>query len=246
MNSIYTLEQWLSKATKNLAPDAISSIKKEITDHFQTSLERYERRGISRVEAESLVLRDLGDPDKSGKKFRKSYLTVLDQFVIETLGNIKFVILIGSIFQIILSIYKLNISFDMYQNGHYNNLASVEQNLKYFSWQVRAILTALQDLCSLIANIGFVLFGISIYNIKKTMKVNSLAEISWYIFITWILLFFIRFILFMNFKSIVDRYNLLVDLFPFVSQTLVFNGILWLLLVKPVLRKLRPGTRASS
>ena len=36
------LEQWLSKATKNLAPQAVSSITKEITDHFQTSLESYE------------------------------------------------------------------------------------------------------------------------------------------------------------------------------------------------------------
>ena len=138
-----TLEQWLSQATKNLAPQAVSSITKEITDHFQTSLESYERRGISRVDAEGLVLRDLGDPDKSGKKFRKSYLTVLDQFVIEALENIKFVIIIGSIFQIILSIYRLNLSFDMYQNGHYTNLVSVEQNLKHFSWKVRAT-----DICA--------------------------------------------------------------------------------------------------
>jgi hypothetical protein len=75
MNSIFTLEQWINSATKNLAPEAISSIAKEITDHYQTSLEKYEARGISSIEAESLAVRDLGDPEKSANKFVQVYLT---------------------------------------------------------------------------------------------------------------------------------------------------------------------------
>jgi hypothetical protein len=69
------LEQWIVVATKNLTSTAIASIAKEITDHYQTSLEKYEARGISRVEAEGLAVRDLGDPEKSSSKFVQVYLT---------------------------------------------------------------------------------------------------------------------------------------------------------------------------
>lgn len=75
MNIVFTLEQWIAVATINLTPTAISSITREITDHYQTSLEKYEARGISSFEAEGLAVRDLGNPEKSAKKFVQVYLT---------------------------------------------------------------------------------------------------------------------------------------------------------------------------
>jgi hypothetical protein len=83
MNSIFMLEQWIVAATKNLTPTAISSITKEITDHYQTSFEKYEARGISSIEAESLAVRDLGDPEKSANKFTQVYLTRSEEEKIE-------------------------------------------------------------------------------------------------------------------------------------------------------------------
>ena len=74
MNSIYTLETWLSVATKNLAPDAISSITKEITDHVKTTLEQQTNAGLSQLEAEKVAVQLLGDPKKSAIKFRKIHL----------------------------------------------------------------------------------------------------------------------------------------------------------------------------
>jgi cation transport ATPase len=75
MNNIFTLKQWIVVATINLTPTAIASITKEITDHYQTSLEQYEVRGISRVEAESLAVRDLGLPKVAARGFEREYLT---------------------------------------------------------------------------------------------------------------------------------------------------------------------------
>jgi hypothetical protein len=87
MNSIFTLKQWIVAATKNLTSTAISSITKEITDHYQTSLEKYEARGISSIEAESLAVRDLGDPEKSASKFVQVYLTKDENEKIKKIEN---------------------------------------------------------------------------------------------------------------------------------------------------------------
>ncbi len=75
ITNIFTLKQWIVAATKNLIPTAIASITKEITDHYQTSLEKYEARGISSIEAESLALQDLGLPKVAARGFEREYLT---------------------------------------------------------------------------------------------------------------------------------------------------------------------------
>ncbi len=244
MNSIFTLESWLQIATNDLTPEAVVSIRKEITDHVKTTLDYQTNAGLSQVEAEKVAVTLLGDPKRLAKKFRKSYLTTFDQIIIEILGNVKLIIFFSSIFNILLSIYGLKIDFDMYQNGHYTDLASIEQNAKYFSWQIRAILNVLQNSHVLIAGMGSILLVISIYNIKKYVIANFLAIFSLYVFILSILIFVLKLILFVNFKSIIDKFDLFFILFPFVSQVLISNGILWLLILNPILRKL--STRATT
>ncbi len=117
MNKIFTLEQWIVAATKNLTPTAISSITREITDHYQTSLEKYEARGISRLEAEVLAVQDLGEPEKSASKFVQVYLTKKEE---EKLKNMMdspkwFEAIIGFIlygFFAVISLFLLSVTPD--------------------------------------------------------------------------------------------------------------------------------------
>ena len=75
MNSIYTLESWLQVATNDLTADAALSVRKEITDHVQTTLERQTSAGLSQVEAEKVAVTLLGDPKQLARKFNRTYLT---------------------------------------------------------------------------------------------------------------------------------------------------------------------------
>jgi uncharacterized membrane protein len=75
MNSVFSLGQWIKAATKNLAPEAILSITKEITDHYQTSLEHYQANGISSMEAQQKAVLELGNPKTAARAFEREYLT---------------------------------------------------------------------------------------------------------------------------------------------------------------------------
>lgn len=92
MKNVVLLEQWIVVATKNLTPTAIASITKEITDHYQTSLEKYEVRGISSIEAENLAVRDLGDPDKSASKFSQVYLTSYEEKKLRNMARFPYLL----------------------------------------------------------------------------------------------------------------------------------------------------------
>ncbi len=107
------LEQWIVAATKNLTPTAISSITKEITDHYQTSLEKYETRGISSIEAESLAVRDLGLPKIAARGFEREYLTK-DQarrFSPESKQTIWFKVMLIVVWVSILGLFFLDFRF---------------------------------------------------------------------------------------------------------------------------------------
>ncbi len=111
--SIFTLEQWLSKATKNLTLTAISSITKEITDHYQTSLEKYEARGISSTEAQQKSVFELGNPKMAARGFEREYLTKEQarRFIPESRQTIWFKIMLVVVWVTILGLFFLDFRF---------------------------------------------------------------------------------------------------------------------------------------
>jgi VIT1/CCC1 family predicted Fe2+/Mn2+ transporter len=113
MNNIFTLEQWIAVATINLTPTAISSITREITDHYQTSLEKYEARGISSIEAEGLAVRDLGSPKVAARGFEREYLTKnqVRRFLPESKQTIGLKIMLVVVWVTILGLFFLDFRF---------------------------------------------------------------------------------------------------------------------------------------
>jgi hypothetical protein len=109
MNNIFTLEQWILAATKNLSPEAISSITKEITDHVKTTLEYQKSIGLSQVEAEKLAVRKLGDPEVFLRNARKTYLTASERQILNRAFTPKYGQLIQWMF------FTVNLLFIVYQ-----------------------------------------------------------------------------------------------------------------------------------
>lgn len=127
MNNIFTLKQWIVIATKNLTPTAISSITREITDHYQTSLEKYEARGILSLEAQELALQDLGNPEKSAKKFVQVYLTRDEEKKLKTMTESRYLTstIVGMVLNGITNFIPLFMIFGAILNDNVDFLLSI-------------------------------------------------------------------------------------------------------------------------
>ena len=226
-----TLEQWLSKATKNLAPQAVSSIKKEITDHFQTSLERYEKRGISRSDAKILVLRDLGDAEKSAVKFNHVYLTIKEEKLLGEIVGIP--ALFRSTLIILGSLPFAYIELSMATIGIDDN---VSFNSKLFLLMFHSFMNFLMTLC-------LILFSFLDLLIIKNLKNNNLRILIKIRLITTIAPFAPA-IAYM--VTSVVLWGVSKSNFYITPGILAYYGLTWIKNTYPILRKLRPGTRASS
>ena len=137
MNSIYTLETWLSVATKNLAPQAVSSITKEITDHVKTTLERQTSAGLSQVEAEKLVVRLLGDPVVFLKNSRKIYLTTSED---KHLKQLYLPQKTGKWLHLLFFLFAIFSFFNLWHNSYPKFHAYTLTMLCYANWQIPYLL----------------------------------------------------------------------------------------------------------
>jgi hypothetical protein len=145
MNNMFTLEQWIVAATKNLTPTAIASITREITDHYQTSLEKYEARGISSIEAESLAVRDLGDPEKSANKFVQVYLTKKEELRITEMMAIPHITKVSC--QIIMAFLVLLLYYPLFSTafGIFNYNMKLSLNSIFYTLMV--VIFILSSIC---------------------------------------------------------------------------------------------------
>ena len=138
MNSIYTLETWLQIATNDLTPEAVVNIRKEITDHVKTTLERQTSAGLSQVEAEKLAVRLLGDPVLFLRNSRKVYLTVSED------KHLKQLFLpmtkLGKLGHLLFFLYSIFSFFDLWHNSYPRFYPNTLTMLCYANWQIPFLL----------------------------------------------------------------------------------------------------------
>jgi hypothetical protein len=217
MNNIFTLKQWIVAATKNLAPTAISSITKEITDHYQTSLEKYEACGISSVEAESLAVRDLGDPEKSANKFVQVYLTKKEELKIAEIMAIphitKVISQIIAAFLVLLLYYPLfHIAFEIF---NYNVKLSLNSIFHY----LMIIIFVLSSICDFFI----------IKTLKNKLKILLFAKIK---------LFFIILLIFSTLIYAINSTMLWgFRVYVFSYLVVAIYAMSWIRNTYPILRK---------
>jgi hypothetical protein len=72
---IQNLTDWLSIATDDLCAAAKERIRLEIESHFQEAVDTHRADGQSEEQAQANALKDLGNPEVEGKRFRKTHLT---------------------------------------------------------------------------------------------------------------------------------------------------------------------------
>ncbi len=114
MSNIFTLEQWLQIATKDLTPEAVVSIRKEITDHVKTTLEYQTNAGLSQVEAEKLAVRLLGDPMVFLQRARKTYLTKSED---KRLKQLYSPLKIGKLYYFLFFLYNIFVFLNLWHNS---------------------------------------------------------------------------------------------------------------------------------
>jgi hypothetical protein len=70
-----SLYEWVEVATKKLSLPAKARIKLEINAHFDDSVQKYQKQGLTDSEAQACALVDLGDARVEARRFRKYHLT---------------------------------------------------------------------------------------------------------------------------------------------------------------------------
>jgi hypothetical protein len=75
----YDFTAWALLAVDGLVPAAQARIRREIEAHYADSVAIHRAEGLSRDDAESRALLELGDIESAAKGFRKRYLTVEDE-----------------------------------------------------------------------------------------------------------------------------------------------------------------------
>ena len=169
MNSIYTLETWLEIATRGLAPEAFLSVRKEITDHVQTTLERQTNAGLSQIEAEKVAVQLLGDPKKLARKFNRTYLTRKDEEALQGMQRkVIFYILYG-LFHLILGLNGMKTV--LWLESLRKDAFLSDLNTNYLPW-------IFQDLSYIM--IAFSIFSACfiVINLKKVGKLRTLITIQ--------------------------------------------------------------------
>jgi hypothetical protein len=78
-----TLESWLERATRLLAPASVEKVRAEIGEHYQSALEAELARGKSREDAERATVESLGNPAAAGRGYRKVLLTAQEARLLE-------------------------------------------------------------------------------------------------------------------------------------------------------------------
>jgi hypothetical protein len=69
------LELWLQRATRELARDSASKVRREIDEHYQSARESALAKGVTKEEADRMALVDLGDAQAVNCQYKKVMLT---------------------------------------------------------------------------------------------------------------------------------------------------------------------------
>ena len=234
MNSIYTLETWLQIATNDLTPEAVVNIRKEITDHVKTTLERQTSAGLSQVEAEKVAVTLLGDPKKSAKKFNRVHLTKKDEEALQSMRKkvILYIVvglgmlwLPGSYFlRSFQFIYEFQVGFLSYFFGiqHFYFLIV---NLYYITWSI------------LILTSSFIVLNLK--NISKIKSVTNIQSILFLLSSTFV----ITIVTLMIKKLVKNEFDTDNTLYLIYLFNFMYYGFSWFSFYRKI-RKI--STRASS
>jgi uncharacterized protein (DUF1778 family) len=68
------LELWLQAATAGLSDEAASRVREEVTDHVLSAVEDGAGNGLDEMQAGSLAIAALGDPERAGRALRRANL----------------------------------------------------------------------------------------------------------------------------------------------------------------------------
>jgi hypothetical protein len=72
------LDGWLMKATRCLSTTSAAQVRKEIQEHYESSLETALRSGVDTRQAEDAALHSLGDARVANRGYRKVLLTATE------------------------------------------------------------------------------------------------------------------------------------------------------------------------
>jgi hypothetical protein len=78
-----TLESWLERATRTLAPASTEKVRTEIRDHYESAFEAELARGASRENAERVAVESLGSAAAANREYRKVLLTAPEAKMLE-------------------------------------------------------------------------------------------------------------------------------------------------------------------
>jgi hypothetical protein len=74
----HDLPEWLGIVTKNLVVSAKERICAEIEEHYAETVASHLTEGLSKADAMSQALAELGDPEEAAKRFCRLYMTIGD------------------------------------------------------------------------------------------------------------------------------------------------------------------------
>jgi hypothetical protein len=69
------LDDWIERATKGLAPEAVERVREEIHEHYDESVAALTEAGLSRGAAELEAIKRLGSPYKARRGYLRAYPT---------------------------------------------------------------------------------------------------------------------------------------------------------------------------
>ena len=116
--------------------------------------------------------------------------------------------------------------------------------MEYFSWQIKGILWSLEYLHHFILSFSFIIFIGAIHWVKKTNKFGVIIRLNWLVNTLALLLFFVRLLLYLKFKLILEKYDAGVSIISIGTGLPLLYGVFWLMVVNPIFRKL--STRATT
>jgi len=79
------LSEWLDLATRDLVPAARAHVSPEIEAHFNEAVQAHLQNGETAPTAQTLALKELGNPQSAARRFRREYLTTKESTLLARL-----------------------------------------------------------------------------------------------------------------------------------------------------------------
>lgn len=81
------LDKWLDAATRGLSEESAARVRAEISDHYQLAYEAAIANGASAEQANLAVIAALGDAKSENREYRRVFLTVWEQRLLDSMRN---------------------------------------------------------------------------------------------------------------------------------------------------------------